>query len=91
LVFSWFQLANLWLTFSIVIGLLPNPAEGTEPTYLFGTAGIVSELSRKTDLVMTLVIDALGECGSQMDISGFPRTAGKTLLDTDVSLISSFC
>ncbi|KAG8983152.1 Chitin synthase, class 2, partial [Tulasnella sp. 427] len=34
LVFSWFALANLWLTFSIIIDLLPlqNP-----PVYVFGT------------------------------------------------------
>jgi hypothetical protein len=87
LIFSWFQLANLWLTFSIVIGLLPNPAQGTEPTYLFGTAGIVSDLSCKNNLVMTLAIDALGERGSQMDISGFPRTAGMMLLNISVAYL----
>ncbi|KDQ64296.1 glycosyltransferase family 2 protein [Jaapia argillacea MUCL 33604] len=32
LVFSWFALANLWLTFSIIIELLPNQA-----IYVFGT------------------------------------------------------
>ncbi|KAG8907052.1 Chitin synthase, class 2 [Tulasnella sp. 403] len=37
LVFSWFALANLWLTFSIIIDLLPqqNP-----PVYVFGTAAV---------------------------------------------------
>jgi chitin synthase len=35
LVFSWFALANLWLTFSIIIDLLPN-----QGTNLFGTADI---------------------------------------------------
>ncbi|KAF8913861.1 glycosyltransferase family 2 protein [Gymnopilus junonius] len=35
LVFSWFALANLWLTFSIIIDLLPN-----QSIYLFGNADI---------------------------------------------------
>lgn len=33
LVFSWFALANLWLTFSIIIDLLPRQ---TPPVYVFG-------------------------------------------------------
>jgi len=37
LVFSWFALANLWLTFSIIIDLLPE-----QGTYLFGTLEVVS-------------------------------------------------
>ncbi|QRV76364.1 chitin synthase [Ceratobasidium sp. AG-Ba] len=37
LIFSWFALANLWLTFSIIIDLLP---EQKDPIYLFGTADI---------------------------------------------------
>ncbi|WVQ82320.1 hypothetical protein IAT38_004448 [Cryptococcus sp. DSM 104549] len=36
LIFSWFALANLWLTFSIVIELLPQSAK----IYLFGTADV---------------------------------------------------
>lgn len=37
LIFSWFALANLWLTFSIIINLLP--AE-TPPFYTFGTQNV---------------------------------------------------
>ena len=35
LIFSWFALANLWLTFTIIIRLLP--ASKDDPTYLFGS------------------------------------------------------
>lgn len=35
--FGWFALANLWLTFSIIIKLVPK---GENPTYFFGTAEI---------------------------------------------------
>lgn len=42
LIFSWFALANLWLTFSIIIELLPSQSPAVN---LFGTADIVS-LSR---------------------------------------------
>jgi len=35
LVFSWFALANLWLTFSIIIDLLPS-----QGIVIFGTAGV---------------------------------------------------
>lgn len=35
LVFSWFSLANIWLTFSIIIDLLPNMPEN--PIIIFGT------------------------------------------------------
>ncbi|CAE6538549.1 unnamed protein product [Rhizoctonia solani] len=35
LVFSWFALANLWLTFSIIIELLPN-----QKVYAFGTEAV---------------------------------------------------
>lgn len=37
LVFSWFALANIWLTFSIVIDLLPS-----QGLILFGTTAVVS-------------------------------------------------
>ncbi|KDQ17353.1 glycosyltransferase family 2 protein [Botryobasidium botryosum FD-172 SS1] len=37
LVFSWFALANIWLTFSIIIDLLPAQ---TPPIYVFGTAAV---------------------------------------------------
>ncbi|KAL1739042.1 hypothetical protein HDZ31DRAFT_50025, partial [Schizophyllum fasciatum] len=37
LVFSWFALANLWLTFSIIIDLLPDQ---TPPINIFGTAAV---------------------------------------------------
>jgi chitin synthase len=40
LIFSWFALANLWLTFSIIIDLLPN-----QSIYIFGTAAVVSFLN----------------------------------------------
>ena len=36
LIFSWFALANLWLTFSIIIDLLPE-----NDIYVFGTAAVV--------------------------------------------------
>ncbi|KAL5508261.1 CHS1_1 [Sanghuangporus vaninii] len=38
LVFSWFALANLWLTFSIIIELLPNLPE--DPIIIFGTEAV---------------------------------------------------
>jgi chitin synthase len=38
LIFSWFALANMWLTFSIIIDLLP---EQEPPVHIFGTAEIV--------------------------------------------------
>ncbi|KAG8980226.1 Chitin synthase, class 2 [Tulasnella sp. JGI-2019a] len=37
LVFSWFALANIWLTFSILINLLPQQ---TPPIYAFGTQNV---------------------------------------------------
>lgn len=37
LFFSWFALANLWLTFSIIIRLVPK---GQDPLYIFGTEEI---------------------------------------------------
>lgn len=40
LVFSWFALANLWLTFSILIDLLPGLPN--DPIFVFGTADVVS-------------------------------------------------
>ncbi|KAJ3811230.1 class III chitin synthase [Lentinula lateritia] len=38
LVFSWFALANMWLTFSIIIDLLPDLP--SDPIIIFGTAEI---------------------------------------------------
>jgi len=35
LIFSWFALANLWLTFSIIIELLPS-----QGIIIFGTASV---------------------------------------------------
>ncbi|EPQ59000.1 chitin synthase [Gloeophyllum trabeum ATCC 11539] len=40
LVFSWFALANLWLTFSIIIELLPNQQAPAKPIIIFGTVEI---------------------------------------------------
>ena len=40
LVFSWFALANLWLTFSIIIDLLPDTSQQSKPFFFFGTADI---------------------------------------------------
>lgn len=37
LIFSWFALANLWLTFSIIITMMP---ELSPPVYLFGSAAV---------------------------------------------------
>lgn len=42
LVFTWFAMANMWLTFSIVINLLPD-----QKIDLFGTATIVSHVLRE--------------------------------------------
>ena len=39
LIFSWFALANLWLTFSIVVGLLPDSSQ-SDAFYFFGTAEV---------------------------------------------------
>lgn len=41
LLFSWFALANLWLTFSIIIDLLPE-----QNIYIFGNATVVRSLFR---------------------------------------------
>lgn len=38
LIFTWFALANLWLTFSIIIDLLPSLSPAIT---IFGTAEIV--------------------------------------------------
>lgn len=38
LIFSWFALANLWLTFSIIITMMPKM--DPKPVYLFGTEPI---------------------------------------------------
>ncbi|KIK65305.1 glycosyltransferase family 2 protein [Collybiopsis luxurians FD-317 M1] len=38
LVFSWFSLANIWLTFSIIIDLLPNLSQN--PIFIFGTKDV---------------------------------------------------
>jgi chitin synthase len=42
LIFSWFSLANMWLTFSIIIDLLPNPQGDMKPIIIFGTRAVVS-------------------------------------------------
>lgn len=44
LIFTWFAMANMWLTFSIVINLLPD-----QKIDLFGTATIVSHLILTAD------------------------------------------
>jgi hypothetical protein len=43
LIFSWFALANLWLTFAIIIDLLPS-----EKLFTFGNAEVVSSGSPYT-------------------------------------------
>ena len=71
LVFSWFALANLWLTFSIIIDFLPaqNP-----PILPFGTITVVS--SRNPNILSIsakdLSTDALGALSFQVAISCFP-------------------
>ncbi|KZT29322.1 glycosyltransferase family 2 protein [Neolentinus lepideus HHB14362 ss-1] len=40
LIFSWFSLANLWLTFSIIIELLPNQQAPAKSINIFGTTEI---------------------------------------------------
>lgn len=42
LLFSWFALANLWLTFSIIIDLLPDTTQQENPIFIFGTEEVVS-------------------------------------------------
>jgi chitin synthase len=44
LFFSWFALANVWLTFTIIVDLVPALAN---PIYLFGTADIVSFIASR--------------------------------------------
>lgn len=39
LIFTWFSLANMWLTFSIIIDLLPSSNQ-THPVYIFGTEAV---------------------------------------------------
>ncbi|KAG8859628.1 Chitin synthase, class 2 [Serendipita sp. 411] len=39
LLFTWFALANLWLTFSIIIDLLPDTNQSS-PFFMFGTATV---------------------------------------------------
>jgi hypothetical protein len=71
LVFSWFALANLWLTFSIVIELVPTSTK----INIFVTADIVSwwYLERiKADKS-----DSLGQPGSHVDIHGVPHASGQ--------------
>lgn len=40
LLFTWFALANLWLTFSIIIDLLPDTKQ-EHPFFIFGTSDVV--------------------------------------------------
>lgn len=67
LVFSWFALANIWLTFSIIIDLLPS-----QNIIIFGTADIVRSSSYNYSVVLTICSDSLGQPGFQVDIPGFP-------------------
>lgn len=72
LFFSWFALANLWLTFSIIIELLPQ-ATGI---YVFGTNDIVSNFFG-LDRPLTWQPDALGQPGIVVDLHGIPGPPGE--------------
>lgn len=56
LVFSWFALANIWLTFSIIIDLLPS-----QSIIIFGTADVVRSSSFMCFVVLRSCSDPLGE------------------------------
>jgi len=60
LIFSWFALANLWLTFSIIIDLTVD-----QGIIVFGTAAIVSAFTpvpivTSTDMVLLSILVSLG-------------------------------
>ena len=75
LIFSWFALANLWLTFAIIIDLLPS-----QNLIAFGNAEVVSDRffhhyfrSRVNSMNRA---DSLGELCIERDLLGFPGSAG---------------
>lgn len=76
LVFSWFALANLWLTFAIIIDLLPS-----QNLYAFGNAEVVSGRLRysllRSSVNQMVCADPLGEFCVQRNLLGFPGSAGK--------------
>jgi len=82
LFFSWFALANVWLTFSIIIDLVP--ALSPHPIYLFVTKDIVRAFffpfflsDAPAYLLSFLFADNLGQPQSEMGLSRYPHAAGK--------------
>jgi hypothetical protein len=71
LVFTWFQLANLWLTFSIVIDLLPNLTD--HPFYMFGSQIAVRLHTLYSCACAEIDPDALGQFWAEVVVHGFPR------------------
>ena len=70
LIFSWFALANLWLTFSIIIDLLPS-----QNIHIFGTNYIVSPSIQIYVSHAHARVDFLGQPCVSMDIHCFSRVA----------------
>lgn len=71
LIFSWFALANIWLTFSIIINLVV-----TQDIILFGTVTVVSSgfyFCLAMLPLTTLFADSLGQPRLRMDLSCFSR------------------
>jgi len=58
----------MWLTFSIIIDLLPSSNQ-THPVYIFGTQTIVgSPLPISLPSLSLFFLDALGQLGFEMDL-----------------------
>lgn len=55
LIFSWFALANIWLTFSIIIDLLPG-----QGIILFGTTTIVRIITQYDDILTNTIYRLIG-------------------------------
>ena len=72
LVFSWFALANLWLTFSILIDLLPS-----QNIIIFGTATVVGFFLTLQRDILNSHVDPLGQLGFEMDLLGVPWITSK--------------
>ena len=80
LIFSWFALANLWLTFSIIIDLLPDlptvPEFSSAPILIFGTAAVVRSFHHNCISINSYKpicsTDALGESRLEMGLPNIP-------------------
>ena len=83
LIFSWFALANLWLTFSIIIDLLPDlptvPEFSSAPILIFGTAAVVRSFHHNCISINSYKpicsTDALGESRLEMGLPNIPCLA----------------